>query len=327
MTDLTTKYLGLELKNPIIAGACTLTGSSKKIRELAEAGVGAVVLKSLYEEQIEADLRQNIDEYQTDYPDAYDYIKEYTRDSAVSEYLETIGEVKKSTDIPVIASLNCVTSAEWTAFAKRIEQAGADALEINISLLPSDPRKSCSDYEQIYFDVLDKVTDGLSIPVSLKMSSYSSSLANLVSRLCWTGKVKGFVLFNRYYRPDIDINKMELTSAGVLSEPGEISTPLRWIALLSGMVECDLAGSTGVHESEGAIKMLLAGAAAVQVVSSLLKGGPKHATEIISGIETWMEKNSFSSLDDFRGRLSFKLDDDHSAFERIQFMKYYSGIS
>lgn len=327
MTDLTTKYLGLTLKNPIIVGSCGLTGSAKTIRELAEAQVGAVVLKSLYEEQIEAELRQNLDEYQTDYPDAYDYIRQYTRDSAVTEYLEMIGEVKKTTDIPVIASLNCVTSAEWTTFARRIEQAGADALEINISLLPSDPRKSCSDYEKIYFDVLDKVTDGLSIPVSLKMSSYSSSLANLVSRLCWTGKVHGFVLFNRYFRPDIDINKMELTSAGIYSDPSEISTPLRWIALLSGMVDCDLAASTGVHDSEGAIKMLLAGAAAVQVVSSLYKGGVQHATEIISGIETWMEKNSFSSLDEFRGRLSYKFDGDQSAFERIQFMKHYAGIS
>ncbi len=327
MADLTTKYLGLELKNPIVAGSCGLTGSAGTIRELAEAGVGAVVLKSLYEEQIEAELQQNIDEYHTDYPDAYDYIKEYTRDSAVSEYLEMIGEVKKTTDIPVIASLNCVSAAEWTAFAKRIEQAGADALEINISLLPSDPRKSCSDYEQIYVDVLDKVTDDLSIPVSLKMSSYSSSLANLVSRLCWTGKVNGFVLFNRYYRPDIDINRMELTSAGVFSDPGEISMPLRWIALLSGMVECDLAGSTGVHDSDGAIKMLLAGATAVQVVSSLYKGGTGRATEIISGIEAWMEKNSFNSLDEFRGRLSYKFGDDQSAFERIQFMKHYAGIS
>ncbi len=327
MTDLTTKYLGLVLKNPIIVGSCGLTGSAKTVRELAEAQVGAVVLKSLYEEQIEAELKHNMNEYQTDYPDAYDYIKQYTRDSAVSEYLEMIGEVKKSTDIPVIASLNCVSSAEWTAFAKRIEKAGADALEINISLLPSDPRKSCHDYEKIYFDVLDKVTDGLSIPVSLKMSSYSSSLANLVSRLCWTGKVNGFVLFNRYYRPDIDINRMELTSAGVFSDPVEISTPLRWIALLSGMVDCDLAGSTGVHDSEGAIKMLLAGASAVQVVSALYKGGARHATEIIAGIRTWMEKNSFSSLDEFRGRLSYKLGDDQSAFERIQFMKHYAGIS
>ena len=327
MTNLTTKYLGLNLENPIIAGSCGLTGSVMKIVEVAEAGVGAVVLKSLFEEQIEAELKQNIDSYQTDYPGAYDYIREYTRDSAVSEYLDMISDAKKAIDIPVIASLNCVSAAEWTSFAKKIEKAGADALEINISLLPSDSKRSCSEYEQVYFDVINKVTDGLSIPVALKMSSYSSSLAHLVSRLYWTGKVAGFVLFNRYYRPDIDINRMEIKSAGVFSEPGEISTPLRWVALLSGMVESDFAGSTGVHDSEGAIKMLLAGASAVQIVSTLYQNGAGKAAEIIAGLQSWMTDHSFETIDAFKGRLSYEKQDDQSQFERIQFMKHYSGIA
>ena len=327
MTNLTTKYLGLNLKNPIIAGSCGLTGSVMKIKEVAEAGVGAVVLKSLFEEQIEADLKQNIDSYQTDYPGAYDYIREYTRDSAVSEYLDMIRDAKKSVDIPVIASLNCVSAAEWTSFAKKIEKAGADALEINISLLPSDSRRSCSDYEQVYFDVIEKVTDGLSIPVALKMSSYSSALANLISRLHWTGKVAGFVLFNRYYRPDIDINSMEIKPAGVFSAPGEIATPLRWLALLSGMVESEFAGSTGVHDSEGAIKMLLAGASAVQVVSTLYQNGAGQAAVIIAGLQSWMNDHSFETIDAFKGRLSYERQADQSQFERIQFMKHYSGIA
>ena len=327
MANLSTKYLGLDLKNPIITGSCGLTGSLMKIKELAEAGVGAVVLKSLFEEQIEAELKQNIDTYQTDYPGAYDYIREYTRESAVSEYLDMISDAKKAVDIPVIASLNCVSAAEWTSFAKKIEKAGADALEINISLLPSDLKRSCSDYEQVYFDVIGKVTKGLTIPVALKMSSYSSSLAHLVSRLHWTGKVAGFVLFNRYYQPDIDINSMEIKSAGVFSEPTEIATPLRWVALLSGMVESDFAASTGVHDSEGAIKMLLAGAAAVQVVSTLYHHGAEKAAEIISGLESWMAEHSFDRIDAFRGRLSYEKQDDQSHFERIQFMKHYSGIA
>lgn len=327
MTNLTTKYLGLNLKNPIIVGSCGLTGSVMKIKEVAEAGVGAVVLKSLFEEQIEAELQQNIDSYETDYPGAYDYVKEYTRDSAVTEYLDMISDAKKSIDIPVIASLNCVSAAEWTSFAKKIEKAGADGLEINISLLPSDPRHSCDEYDKVYFDVINKVTDGLSIPVALKMSSYSSSLANLVSRLHWTGKVAGFVLFNRYYQPDIDINTMQIKSAGVFSEPSDISTPLRWVALLSGMVESDFAASTGVHDHEGAIKMILAGASAVQVVSTLYQHGAEKATEIIDGVETWMVEHSFDTIDDFRGRLSFDMQDDQSHFERIQFMKHYSGIA
>ena len=326
MKDLTTRYLGLSLKNPIIVGSCGLTGSLAKIKELAEADAGAIVLKSLFEEQIEAELRQNIDTYQTDYPDAYDYVRQYTRDSAVTEYLDLISDAKKAVDIPIIASLNCISAADWTSFAKKIAAAGADAIEINISLLPSDPRKECGDYDKIYFDVLNKVTKDLTIPVALKMSSYSSSLASLVSRLHWTGRVGAFVLFNRYYRPDIDIHKQELKSAGVFSDPGEISTPLRWIALLSGMIEAPFAASTGVHDSEGAIKMLLAGATAVQVVSTLYLNGAKRIAAIIGGIEAWMQTQGYGSLQDFRGRLSYEQQQDQSMFERIQFMKHYSGI-
>jgi len=327
MKDLTTNYLGLTLKNPIILGSCGLTGTMAKTIEIAEAGVGAVVLKSLFEEQIEAELQQNLDDYQTDYPDAYDYVRQYTRDSAVTDYLDMIRDVKKQIDIPLIASLNCVTAEEWTTYAGKFEKAGADALEINISLLPSNPKKECDSYEQIYFDVLNKVTEVLSIPVALKMSSYSSSLASLISRLHWTGKAGGFVLFNRYYQPDINIEKMEMTSAGVFSHPGEISLPLRWIALLSGLIESDFAASTGVHDGAGAVKMLLAGAKAVQVVSTVYEHGVGKAAEIIADLEAWMERHSFSSIGQFRGRLAYRFDEDQSAFERIQFMKHYSGIS
>jgi dihydroorotate dehydrogenase (fumarate) len=327
MKNLMTNYLGLQLTNPIVAGASRMTSSAKKIEELAEAGVGAVVLHSLFEEQIKAELQQNIDDYQTDYPGAYDYVKEYTRESAVNDYLDLIRDAKKRIDIPVIASLNCVTAAEWTRFGKNFEQAGADALEINISLLPSDPRKSCGDYEQIYFDVINQVSKDLTIPISLKMSSYSSSLANLVSRLFWTGRVAGFVLFNRYYQPGINIDSMKLGSAGILSEPEEITLPLRWTALLSGMVNSDFASSTGVHDAEGAIKMLLAGTKAVQIVSTIYKNGIGRIPEIVTGIEQWMEAHSFATIEDFRGRLSYNLEEDQSALERIQFMKHYSGIS
>lgn len=327
MKDLTSKYLGLTLKNPLVVGSCGLTGSASKIKELAQAGVGAVVLKSLFEEQIEAELQQNLDDYQTDYPDAYDYVRQYTRDSAVSEYLEMIADVKRNIDIPVIASLNCVTADEWTSFAGKFEKAGADALEINISLLPSDPKKECDAYEQIYFDVLDKVNKVVSVPVALKMSSYSSSLANLTSRLYWTGKVGGFVMFNRYYQPDINIKSMELASAGVFSHAQDIALPLRWIALLSGMIESDFAASTGVHDAEGVVKMLLAGAKAVQVVSTLYENGTDQVGAILSGLEGWMDEKGFNSIGEFRGRLAYKFEDDQSAFERIQFMKHYSGIA
>jgi dihydroorotate dehydrogenase (fumarate) len=238
-----------------------------------------------------------------------------------------IADAKKKIDIPVIASLNCVSADEWTSFAGKFEKAGADALEINISLLPSDPKKECDVYEQVYFDVLKKVSKVVSIPIALKMSSYSSSLANLTSRLYWTGKVAGFVMFNRYYQPDINIKTMELASAGVFSKPQDITLPLRWIALLSGLIESDFAASTGVHDAEGVVKMLLAGAKAVQVVSTLYENGSGQVGTMLSGLDSWMDEKGFDSIGDFRGRLAYKFEDDQSAFERIQFMKHYSGIA
>lgn len=326
MKDLRTNYLGLQLKNPLIVGSCGLTNSIDKIVEFAEHNVGAVVLKSLFEEQILAELNQNVADFNMEYPDAYDYVRQYTRDNVVSDYLTLIREAKEKTDIPIIASINCVSAEEWVSFAKSVESEGADALEINISLLPSDPHKKSNDYEKIYFDVIEKVGDLVKIPISLKMSKYSSSLANIVARLSWTGRVKGFVLFNRYYRPDFDIDNLSVKTAPVFSTPEEIATSLRWIALLSSRVDRDFAASTGVHDSAGVIKQLLAGAKTVQVVSTLYANGPKYLNELIGGLEEWMDRHSFNTIDDFRGKLAYQDQDDSSALQRIQYMKYFAGI-
>ena len=325
MKDLSTNYLGLQLKNPIIVGSCGLTNSVEKIVELAQNNAGAVVLKSLFEEQILAELDQNIESYNTGYPGAFDYVREYTRERAVSEYLAVVREAKEKADIPIIASINCVSSDEWVSFAQSVEKEGADALEINISLLPSDSQKKSEDYEKVYFDVLEKVSKLVTIPIALKMSKYSSSLANLVSRLSWTGKVAGFVLFNRYYRPDFDIDTLQVHSAPVFSTPEELSTSLRWIALLSGRVDQDFAASTGVHDAEGVIKQLLAGANAVQVVSAVYKNGPGYVADLVKGLEEWMEKKSFTTIEEFRGKLAYK-DEDDSSLQRVQYMKYFAGI-
>ena len=327
MKDLSTEYLGLQLNNPLIVGSSGLTDSTDKIKTLADHNAGAVVLKSLFEEQILAELAQNLTDYTADYPDAVDYIRGYTRDNSVTDYLGRITAAKKAVTIPVIASINCVTGKEWMAFAKSVESAGADALEVNISLLPSDPRKGCAEYEKIYFDVITQIASLLSIPVSLKMSMYSSALANLIARLSWTGKVAGFVLFNRYFRPDFDIVKMTVRPAAIFSTPDDMYTGLRWIALLSGTVKCDFAASTGVHDSEGIIKQLLAGAKAVQVVSAIYKNGPAFIAPLLKGLEEWMESQSFDRISDFRGKLSVAPDDDAAALQRIQFMKYFGGIS
>jgi dihydroorotate dehydrogenase (fumarate) len=327
MIDLSTRYLGLDLNNPLIVGSCGLTYSVEKIRGMADAGAGAVVLKSLFEEQIQAELSANLESYNADYPGATDYIRDFTRGSEVDAYLGLIRGVKKAVDIPVIASINCISGAEWTSFAKSVEAEGADALELNVSLLPSDPKLTSEKSEKRYAEIIDSVSSMISIPIALKMSHYSASLANLIQRLSWTDKVAGFVLFNRYYTPDIDIQKMEVTSAEIFSTPAEGCGTLRWIALMSGLIEKDLAASTGVHDSEGVIKQLLAGATAIQLVSTIYKNGPERLGEILQGLESWMEGKSFASLGEFRGKLSYGNVAEPAVFERTQFMKYFAGLT
>lgn len=327
MKNLATQYLGLDLKNPLVVGSCGLTYSVEKITEMAEAGAGAIVLKSLFEEQIQAELSANLASYNADYPEATDYIREFTRGNEVDAYLKLIAEVKAAVDIPVIASINCVSAAEWTSFAKSIEEQGADALELNVSLLPSDPKLTSDQGEKRYFEILETVGAIVTLPIALKMSHFSSSLANLIERLSWHERLAGLVLFNRYYSPDIDIDKLEVTSAEVFSSPEEISLPLRWIALMSGLIKKDLAATTGVHDAEGLIKQLLAGATTVQVVSTLYKNGPSQIGEILGGLENWMEEKSYDAIDEFRGKLSYAKIKEPAVFERTQFMKYFAGIS
>ncbi len=324
--DLTTNYIGLKLKNPIIIGSSGLTKSVEKIKELTDNGAGAVVLKSLFEEQIMAEVSQNIYDDQSGYTEAYEYISEYTKEHNIDKYLNLIKKSKEAVDIPVIASINCISDNEWISYAKKFEDAEADALEINVSMLPTDDNRSGEENEKIYFDIIEKVRKEVNIPISLKMSHYSAGLSNLIKKICWTKNVNGIVLFNRYYSPDIDIENFKITASNILSTPGEISTSLRWIALLSNKIECDLAASTGVHNGEGVIKQILAGATAVQIVSAIYKHGPEHISTILKDTENWMEKNNFSTLDDFRGRMSYEKIDNPATFERVQFMRYFGGI-
>jgi dihydroorotate dehydrogenase (fumarate) len=326
-TDLSTTYLGMHLDNPLIVGSCGLTSSVDRIREFADHGAAAIVLKSLFEEQIQAELSANLAGYNADYPGASDYIAEYTRGNEIDTYLELIREVKKSVNIPVIASINCVSAAEWVSFARSIEKQGADALELNVSLLPSNPKVTSEQNEKRYAEIINAVGDIVSIPLALKMSPYSASLAGLIQRLSWNGKVGAFVLFNRYYTPDIDIDQLTVKSAEVFSSPAEGCGPLRWMALLSGMIDQDLAASTGIHDAEGVIKQLLAGATAVQLVSTLYRNGPEQLGRIIDGIGRWMEQKNFTSVSEFRGRLSYDRLEDPEVFERTQFMKYFAGLT
>lgn len=327
MADLSTSYMGLKLRNPLIVGSSGLTNSIENIIKINEAGAGAVVLKSLFEEQINHAITKTFNENDTNYgyTEAHDYISNYTEEKDLDRYLGLIEEAKGKVEIPILASVNCVSSSQWTSFAKRIQDAGADGIELNIFVLPSDPRHNPADNEQMYFDILQSVIKQVSIPVSAKISYYFSGLANTALKLSWTG-IKGMVLFNRFFSPDIDIDKFEVVSTNVFSTPGELPISLRWVAMLSHQVHCDIAASTGIHDGKAIIKQLLAGAKAVQVASVLYKNGFDQIGIMLREVEEWMDRHNFDNPSSFIGRLSYKEAQNPAAYERVQFMKHFAGI-
>jgi dihydroorotate dehydrogenase (fumarate) len=327
MANLSTTYMGLKLRNPLIASSSGLTNSVESIKELEKNGIGAVVLKSLFEEEIMMELKQN----QADamrkgniYPEVYDHFDYDTVEDTVTKYLNMIKTAKSEVNIPLIASVNCVTSSEWIDFAKKFEEAGADGLELNLFILPSDLDHTSEENEKVYFDVVEKVKKEVSIPVSLKISYYFSNLASMVQRLSETG-VDSIVMFNRFYSPDFDIENLTVQSTNVLSQPQEISMPLRWIAIMAERAKCELSASTGVHDGASAIKLLLAGAQTTQVATAFYKYGFKHLETMLEDMEKWMRKWGFDTVDEFRGKMSQKRSLNPAAFERVQFMKFFSG--
>ena len=325
MSKLTTNYLGIELKNPIIVGSSSLTNSVEKIKKIEEAGAGAVVLKSLFEEQILHEANHQIHSSAgTDHPEAIEYIQNYNRDNSVEEYLQLIKDAKKEVEIPVIASINCFSSSEWMDFAKKIEEAGADALELNVYILNTDKNSDSAQYEELYYKLIKEITSTIKIPVAVKLSPYFSNLVQVVDKLYAFG-AKGVVLFNRFYEPDVDIDKLTLTTSSVLSSPSDIRKSLRWVAIISDKVQkIDISSSTGVHDGEAAIKQLLVGAQTVQVCSTLYKNGTEVVSKIISEIEEWMQSKEFNSIEDFRGMMSYKNMKNPALYERVQFMKHFS---
>jgi len=327
MTDISTSYMGLQLSSPVIIGSSGLTSSIENIIEFEKRGAGAVVLKSLFEEQIRYEITHTVSGNNTlnQYPEAVDYISNYSRDHSVDEYLKLIRNAKAAVTIPVIASINCVSAEEWTSFARNIEEAGADGLELNIFILPSDPMMDGEQNEMKYFTILDEVKKMVKIPVSLKISYYFSGLAKMALKLSWAG-ASGIVLFNRFYSPDINIDNLKVLATNVFSTPEEITTSLRWVAMLSDRLYCDVCASTGVHDSTGLIKQMLAGAKAVQIASTLYKNGFDRIDEMNQGLKVWMEKHNYEKTEDFIGLMSFKKAENPAAYERVQFMKHFAGI-
>lgn len=325
MIDLSCTYLGLKLKSPVIAASSGFTDTVQKIVQLEKHGAGAVVLKSIFEEEIthEYDKTLRDEAENTGREEFLDYLDVRIRQENLSRYLKLIRDAKAAVDIPIIGSINCQSSFEWTSFAKEIEKAGADALELNVFVLPSNLNISAGETEKLYFEIVKFVKEKVTIPIVLKISFYFSNLGQVIRDLSFSG-IKGLVLFNRFYSPDFDIDKLEVSSANVLSYPGEISMPLRWIGMMSGRVGCDLSASTGVSDGKSAVKLLLAGASTVQVASALYRHGIGYMEVMHQELRDWMEQHGFNRIDDFRGKMSQTRYENPSVFERVQFMKYFS---
>jgi dihydroorotate dehydrogenase (fumarate) len=322
MKKLTTNYLGLTLKSPIIVSSSRLTSTLENLKEAESNGAGAVVLKSLFEEQITHHISSVPSS--PGFPEADDYIAYYTKSQSVDEYLTLIRSAKKSLGIPVIPSINCFSSKGWTDFARNIADSGADAIEINVFFMPLDRKQSAADSEKIYFELIEKLTKIITIPIALKIGFRFSNILYMIDQ-CYNRGIKGVVLFNRFYEPDIDINKMEVVPAAIFSSANERRYVLRSVAMASAQdINIDISASTGVHSGEDVVRYLLAGADTVQVCSVLYQKGMPFLKTMNKELTDWMTKHNFKNINDFRGKLNWKNYEKPAIFERTQFMKYFS---
>ncbi|MCD6424270.1 MAG: dihydroorotate dehydrogenase-like protein [Anaerolineales bacterium] len=319
--DISTTYMGLKLKNPIIISSSRLTGSIDNIKKCAEHGAGAIVLKSLFEEQLLVDPERLMDQDKKYFwfPEAVEFINGHSREQGMNEYLEFIQAAKTETELPIIASINCNTPDEWPKFASKLEEAGADGIELNISIMPFDSEASSQDIEDIYIEIVKEVKKFVKVPVAVKISPMFTNILGLVKRLEGAG-ADAVVLFNRFYRPDIDVENEKVVRKSVLSGPEEVTQPLRWISILSGSVSCDIAGNTGIHTADGVIKHLMVGADAIQICSVLYKNGIDYIGTMLDELEKWFQKKNYSTLSQIKGKLG-RDGKNAAAFERVQYMK------
>lgn len=323
MSILKTTYLGLELNSPVIAGSSNFTSKVESVVEAEAAGAGAVVLKSLFEEQI-VSMASALSANEA-FPEADDYLQYYTRTNTVQSYLELISRSRSRVGIPVIASINCFSPKGWIDFAVDIEKAGASALEVNIFFMPVDMHQTGTQAEELYFRIINELKNKISIPVSVKIGFRFSNLLNFTWQLYNHG-ADGVVLFNRFYEPDFDINNLSVIPATVLSNPVEKRYVLRWVGMVSAMkTDLEISASTGVYTGEDAVKYILAGAKTVQVCSALYKRGFTVITEINEFLKKWMAGKEFKRVSDFRGKLNYRNIEHPALFERSQFMKHYSS--
>ncbi|OGO33897.1 MAG: dihydroorotate dehydrogenase [Chloroflexi bacterium RBG_16_56_8] len=324
MTDLTTKYLGLELKNPLVAAASPLSRKLESARRLEEAGASAIVMYSLFEEQIIHESLE-LDHYLTRGKDSFSEALSYLPDAGMysltpDKYLNQVSLLKKELKIPIIGSLNGVSKGGWTRYARRIEEAGADALELNLYYLATDPNLRSEDIEAAQIDLVADIKSAIKIPLAVKLSPYITSLPNFVARLVEAG-AQGLVLFNRFYQPDFDLQELEVIHSLELSTSSELRVPLRWISIMYGKVNADFALTSGVHTAKDALKAVMAGASIAMLASKLLHDGERSLSALLSEMTWWMETHEYESINQMRGSMCQKFVREPSAFERANYMK------
>src|SRR5574344_1765349 len=322
-----TKYLGLDIDSPIIAGSCGLTSNIEDLVKLEAAGAGAIVLKSIFEEQIIFDIKRNMtvvaptDQYGV----SYEYIAAHVADDSLEKHFSLIREAKKRLHIPIIGSINCFSFENWITYAKRFEDAGCDALELNISILPYETSTSSDDVDRLFQNIIITLKKSVTIPISIKVSTYFTDMAKYMQQLSWSG-IAGITMFNKSLNIDIDIKNQTLGHAPSLSSPEDIYNTLRWVAILSKKLRCEISASTGVSTADDVVKMLLVGAQTVQVVSCLYRNGVNYMKTLNDGLQKWMTESGYNNIDQFRGKLAVKSNEDASMFLRTQFMKYFAEI-
>jgi dihydroorotate dehydrogenase (fumarate) len=328
--DLSTKYLGLTLQNPLVAAASPLSEDLDKIRQLEDAGASAVVMESLFEEQIDVDsfeLDRHLSGGAESFAEALSYFPDLSSyNTGPDGYLEQIAKAKAAVKIPIIASLNGVSSGGWIRYAKKMEQAGADALELNIYTIPTDPALTSELVEQAYVTLVSDVASGLGIPVAVKLAPYFTNLANLSRRLDLAG-AKGLVLFNRFYQPDFDLEALEVLPSLKLSTQYELLLRLHWVAILSGRVQTDFAITGGVHTAQDVLKSMMAGAQVVEIASAILKNGIGYLKTIENDLIAWMVEHEYESIQQMQGSMSQRSVANPNAFLRANYIKVLSSYA
>ncbi|MFC2135532.1 dihydroorotate dehydrogenase-like protein [Bacteroidota bacterium] len=322
--DLSTSYMGIKLKNPIVPSASPLSESVDSVKVMEDAGAAAVVVYSLFEEQLShesGELDHYLSQGTESFAEAMSYFPETTDFKlGPDEYLDHISKLKSSVDIPIIGSLNGVSSGGWIDFAKKIQDAGADALELNVYYIATDPSKNSTDVEKMYVDTLKAVKQNIQIPVAMKLSPYFSAMANMAKQLDEAG-ADALVLFNRFYQPDFDLEKLEVVPNLKLSTNWELRLPLRWIAILYGKIKASLAATSGIQNHEDVLKVMMAGGDIAMMTSELLKNGSGRITDILGNLSSWMEEKEYESIEQMKGSMSQKSVPEPAAFERANYMK------